>query len=105
MNPMIPAMTRITPRTIATILVSIDASPVTNRDGKGLCARGGRGSRKRRDPGLRPPEDQCVDVVRAFIGVDRLEIHHVADHMELVGNAVTAMHVAGGTRDVERFAG
>src|SRR6266702_403803 len=59
---------------------------------------------ERRDPGLRPPEDEGVDVVRALIGVDCLEIHDVADDVELVGDAVAAMHIARDPRDVERLA-
>jgi hypothetical protein len=45
-----------------------------------------------------------VDVVRALVGVDRLEVHHVADDVVLVGDAVAAVHVAGDARDVERLA-
>src|SRR6266571_677770 len=41
---------------------------------------------ERRDPGLRPPEDEGVDDV------------------ELVGDAIAAMHVARDPRDVERLA-
>ena len=53
-----------------------------------------RGSTKRRNTGLRAAENQRVDVVRAFVRVDRLEVHHVADHVEFVGDAVAAVHVA-----------
>src|SRR5574338_379465 len=35
--------------------------------------------RERLDARLRPPEDQGVDVVRALVGVDGLEVHDVAD--------------------------
>src|SRR5207248_4268102 len=56
------------------------------------------------DPGDRTPEDQRVDVVRAFVGVDHLEVDDVADHAELVRDAVAAEHVARGARDVERLA-
>jgi imidazoleglycerol phosphate dehydratase HisB len=42
--------------------------------------------------------------VGALISVDRLEVHHVTDHVILVGDAIAAMHVAGDARDVERFA-
>src|ERR1700720_4653614 len=61
-------------------------------------------SREGGDPGLRTPQDQGMDVVSALIGVDCLEVHHVADHVVLVGDAVAAMHVAGSAGDVERLA-
>jgi hypothetical protein len=35
--------------------------------------------------GNRSAQDQCVDVMCAFIGVDRLEILRVPHHMELGG--------------------
>src|SRR5262245_39958688 len=57
------------------------------------------------DPGLCAAEDEGMDVMRALIGVDRLEIHHVPDHRIFVDDAVAAMHVARGSSDVERFAG
>ena len=47
-----------------------------------------------RQPGLRAAEDQRVHVVRALIRVDRFQVHHVADHVVLVGHAVAAVHVA-----------
>src|SRR5678809_1320346 len=59
---------------------------------------------ERLDPGDGAPEDQRVDVVRAFVGVDHLEVHHVADHAELVRDAVAAEHVARHARDVQRLA-
>src|SRR5687767_14982032 len=36
------------------------------------------------DPGLRPPEDEGVDVVRALVGIDNFEIYDMPDHAELV---------------------
>src|SRR5687767_12937792 len=56
------------------------------------------------DPGLRPAEDQGVDVVRALVGIDNFEIYDMADHAELVRDAVAAQHVARRARDVERLA-
>src|SRR5258707_15702894 len=50
------------------------------------------------------PQDQRVDVVRAFVGIDDLEVDEVADDAELVGDAVAAEHVARHARDVERLA-
>src|ERR1700730_4091767 len=64
---------------------------------EGLAREGG-------DPGLGTPQYQGVNVMGAFIGIDRLQIHHVADHLVLVGDAVAAVHVAGGAGDVERLA-
>jgi hypothetical protein len=40
----------------------------------------------------------------ALVGVHRLEVHHVTDHLEFAGYAVAAMHVAGHPRDIERLA-
>src|SRR5262245_41689184 len=57
-----------------------------------------------RNPRLRSAEDQRVDVVRAFVGVHYLEIHHVANHAELVGYPVASHHVARHPRDVKGFA-
>ena len=33
------------------------------------------------------------DDTTPYANSDRLEVHHVADHMVLVGNAVAAMHI------------
>src|SRR5581483_6752708 len=49
---------------------------------------------ERLDPGLRAAEDESVDVVRALVGVDDLEVEHVAHDAELVGDAVAPEHVA-----------
>src|SRR4029450_10454764 len=46
--------------------------------------------------------DEHVDVVRALVGVDRLEIHHVAHDGVLVHDAGGAQDVAGQARGVER---
>src|SRR5256885_8802399 len=56
------------------------------------------------DAGLRAAEDQGVDVVRAFVGIDHLQFDDVADDAELVGDAVAAEHIAGDARNVERLA-
>ena len=45
-----------------------------------------------------------MDVVCAFVGIDHLQIHHVTDDAEFVGNAVAAEHVARTARDVKRLA-
>src|SRR5258706_15502661 len=57
---------------------------------------------KRRDARLRAAQDQGVDVVRALVGVDGLEVHDVADHVVFVGDAVAAGHVARHPPDSER---
>ena len=45
-----------------------------------------------------------MHVVRALVGVDHLEVDHVADHAVFVRDAVAAQHVARHPRDVQRFA-
>ena len=45
-----------------------------------------------------------MHIMRALVGVHGLEIHHMADHMILVGDAVAAMHVAGEAGDLQRLA-
>ena len=45
-----------------------------------------------------------MHVMRAFIGVDRLEVLRVAHHMIAAGDAVGAVDVARQPRDVERLA-
>src|SRR5436853_1222258 len=41
--------------------------------------------------------------MRALVRVDRLEIQHMANHMELVDDSVAAVHVSRRASDVERF--
>ncbi len=75
-----------------------------------VIRRGGASPEKRpnstegRDAGLRATENQRMNVVRALVGIDRFEVHYMADHMELVGDAVAAVHVAGRARDIQRLA-
>ncbi len=45
-----------------------------------------------------------MDVVGALVGVDRLQVHDVADHVVLVGDAVAAVHVPRRAGDVQRLA-
>ena len=40
----------------------------------------------------------------AFVGVDGFQVHHVADDVEFVGNAVAAVHVAGRAGNLQRLA-
>ncbi len=39
------------------------------------------------------PDDQRMHIMRSFIGVYRLEIHHVAHDVIFLGDAVATMHV------------
>src|SRR6185369_16466423 len=59
---------------------------------------------KRLNAGLRAPEDQGVDVVRAFVGVHGFQVHHMADHVEFVADTVAAVHVARHARNIQRLA-
>jgi hypothetical protein len=45
-----------------------------------------------------------MDVVRAFVGIDGLQVHQVADDVELVVDAVAAVHVPRQPRDIECLA-
>src|SRR6266851_6368721 len=106
----IPSVVEVIPNTVGIIMPGADgrsrdiSKPVSSRartvGGHNVAELAG----ERSDAGLGAAEDQGVDVVGAFIGVDRLEVHHVTDHVVLVGDAVAAMHVAGGAGDVERLA-
>src|SRR5271166_3920121 len=61
-------------------------------------------SEKRLQAGLCAPQDQRVNVVRALVGVDRLQIGEMAHDLVLDLDAVAAVHVARGPSDVERLA-
>src|SRR5690606_17117946 len=62
----------------------------------------------RSEEGLKPgdcaAEDKGMHVMSAFVGVDGLEVDHVAHHLEILLDAVAAMHVARGPGDVQRLA-
>ena len=45
-----------------------------------------------------------MDVVRTLIGVDGFQIHHMADDVIFIGDAVAAQHVAGLARNIQGFA-
>src|SRR3546814_19662402 len=49
-------------------------------------------------------QNQRVDIMRAFISVDRFKVHHVSDHLIFLRNPIAAMHVACGPGNVERLA-
>ena len=54
----------------------------------------GRGSRERAHPGQVPAEDQRLHGLGALVGVDDLDVAHVADHVVLQQHAVAAGRVA-----------
>jgi len=58
---------------------------------------------ERLDAGDGASEDERVDVRRALVGVDRLEVDGVTHHVVLVDDAVAAQHVARDASDVERL--
>ena len=69
-------------------MIISDTAPIKGwRNGRG-ARRLGRASLSTecRYPGLRAAEDQRVNVVRAFVGIDRFEVPHVADHLDIVSN-------------------
>ena len=48
-------------------------------------------------------EDESVNVVRAFVGVDSLEVHDMPNDVVLVGDPVPAQHVAARPGNVQRL--
>src|SRR5213079_1257927 len=83
---------------------ALGAMPECPRRGTSRAGGGNRSARKGLNPGLRPPQYQGVDIVRALVGVDHLEVDHVAHDAELVRDAVAAQHVAREARDLQRLA-
>src|SRR5207253_4931 len=100
-------VTMAAPPTIAAMMPPAIPAPTSRR----MCSRSiaratrraafaaGR-SEERLNPGLRPAEDQGVDIVGALIGVDSFQVAQHAHHMKFVGDAVAAVHVARGARDL-----
>ena len=74
--------------------------------GQQQLARGGRrGARQKAAiPVMARPRIKRMDVVRALIGVDRLQIGGVAHDLEFGRDAVAAVHVARDPGDLERLA-
>src|SRR5208337_1866037 len=70
----------------------------------GSLSRRRRPSEECLQAGLRASEDQRVHVMRALVGVDRLQIRQVAHDLILDLDAVAAVHVAGKARDLEGVA-
>ena len=46
-----------------------------------------------RDTSLRPTQNQCMGIVSAFVGIECFQIHHMANHVKFVKDAIAAMHV------------
>ena len=61
-------------------------------------------STERLDPRLSPAEDQRMDIMRTFIGVDDFEVNEMANHPVFVADAVAAEHIARQPGDVQRLA-
>src|SRR5258708_21554276 len=47
-------------------------------------------------------QDESMNVMRTFIGIDGLEVCRVAHHMKFGADAITSMHVPRHARDLER---
>src|SRR5450631_322143 len=62
------------------------------------------GSTERLDSGLCTAENKGVNIVRALIGVDGLQVRQHTHDMELVGNTVGTVHIAREPGDLERLA-
>jgi len=48
--------------------------------------------------------DKGVNIVRALIGIHGLKVHGMAQHMIVLGNAVTAVNISGFAGNRQRFA-
>src|SRR6218665_3867319 len=69
-----------------------------------LNVSGGGSGAEGLDAGLGAAQDQRVHIMRAFVGVDHLQVHDMADHAVFVTDAVAAMHVARHAGDVQGLA-
>src|SRR6185312_2172995 len=59
---------------------------------------------KRRNSGDGAPEDQGMDVVRAFVGIHDFQIDQMPCNAEFVRNTVSTQHVARHASDVQCLA-
>ncbi len=59
---------------------------------------------KRLQTGLGTPKDQRMNVMCALVGIDRLQVDHMTDDVEFQADTVSAMHIAGVTRNLQRLA-
>ena len=57
-------------------------------------ARGQLFQRECLHTGLRATEDERVNVMRTFVCVDRLKVHHMANYMVFIADSIAAVHVA-----------
>src|SRR5260370_2478300 len=57
---------------------------------------------KRADPSNVFAQNQRVNIVCAFVSLDRFQVHHVAHDGIIVGDAVAAENIAGHTRALQR---
>jgi len=53
------------------------------------------------DSGLGPPENQGVNVMGTFIGIDHLQIYHVTGNGKRVGDSIAAEHVTSSARHIK----
>src|SRR3546814_10874832 len=53
--------------------------------------------------GLSATQDEGVDIMSTLIGVDDLEVAHMAHHRKRVGYTVSAMHITRLSCDTESF--
>src|SRR5690554_2815675 len=54
--------------------------------------------------GLTTAQNQGVDVVGAFVGVNRFQVHNVADNVVFISDTVATVHIAGYAGDVQGLA-
>ena len=56
------------------------------------------------DAGLRPSQNEGVNIVGSFIGINGFQVQHMPDDVIFVDDPVCAVHVARHPRNVERLA-
>lgn len=56
---------------------------------------------ERLDPCDSPSKDQSMDVMSTFIGVHRLQVHDMPDHVILIRNPIPPKHVSGLASNVQ----
>ena len=62
------------------------------------------GSAEGLNTGLTTAQNQGMDVVGAFVGVNCFQVHDVADNVVFICNTVTTVHTAGYAGDVQGLA-
>lgn len=53
---------------------------------------------------LRSAQDECVNIVGAFVGVDHLKIHHMTNHAIFIVDSIATQHIAGCPGNIEGLA-